>query len=487
MKKLILILCISLISSPAFSAGEILTMVRDPTTYEYTLQVLNNPVVRSTIAGAAAVLPQAAAAVGVTVSAGVTLPLAAAVLGSSWIANDIYQKQMLKRDFYNPPQYVEMSPTAGGTDWISQPAHITTPVTTVTPETFPNSTEQLLGRPAWLSTPLGDFLETVKNDTSQSTADLRQMIASNSQPGSIDGIVSGDVVSTPYGNYQVQPPGWQGGWPVYQTNGNFAMTSKPNHFYTDEKKTAFNTETSLQRVQPSCPSTGWCWNGEMINLQWVNAAANKFPSPASMNWPALKTALQTYLQTNPDAVKDVLSKTRPEDIAATDKKPSSSDTLPRQQTGPISQQEINNWTTNNNQNIANYNTTNITNNSTVQDIAKAQMAQTAAQSQVKIPDTIVFTGNANLPPDNIYDPNITQPEENSFVDKVHAFINSGLPVLSSIKGSGLTASGSPSMSTTIWNHPVVVDFSDQQTVLRAAGSVLVIISLIVAYCIIVRS
>jgi len=43
------------------------------------------------------------------------------------------------------------------------------------------------------------------------------------------------------------------------------------------------------------------------------------------------------------------------------------------------------------------------------------------------------------------------------------------------------------MSTTIWGHPINIDFSTHQTVLRAAGAVLVTISLILSYLVIVRS
>lgn len=495
MKKFPLLLALLLLPVHSFSA-DLLTMVRDPQTYEWTLQTLNNPAVRTSIVMAAEAIPAAAAAVGVTVTSGVTLPLAGAVLGTAWLAQDLYNRQAIKREWYNQPQYAEMSPTASAKDFICQPAHITLPVNTVTPDSFPNATEQLIGRPLVVSAPAGEFIEQAKASSDPTLQPLKDIINANTVQGGLNGSgiptsINGQTITTNTGQNVVlgNSTGSTGMDPAYVTS---QLQNRSPRFTFSTGGGCYST-TGTVNGSWECSNMS-SWNGTWLAKIWFyngSATANPAtftPSPNSTNWPAMRDALKNYFQTNPDTIATVLKDIDAKLRMFTDKAPTATDPLPRQQTGPISQQELNNWYTTNNQNVANYNTTNITNNSTTQEIAKGVAATTAAQAAKQdFPDKIVFTGSANLPPDNVYDPTITQPEENSFVDKVHAFINSGLPVLSSIKGSGLTASGSPSMSTTIWNHPVVVDFSDQQTVLRAAGSVLVIISLIVAYCIIVRS
>jgi hypothetical protein len=102
----------------------------------------------------------------------------------------------------------------------------------------------------------------------------------------------------------------------------------------------------------------------------------------------------------------------------------------------------------------------------------------------KLDDGLEATGSADLPGTNEYNTDVENPEEQSFVDTVHNFLNSSLPVLSSISGSGLTASGSPSMSTELWGKTITLDFSDWQGVLRAAGLVLVAVATIFAFIII---
>lgn len=102
----------------------------------------------------------------------------------------------------------------------------------------------------------------------------------------------------------------------------------------------------------------------------------------------------------------------------------------------------------------------------------------------KLSDGLEATGSADLPGTNEYNTDLENPEELSFVDTVHNFLNSSLPVLSSISGSGLTASGSPSMSTELWGKTITLDFADWQGVLRAAGLVLVAVATIFAFIII---
>jgi len=102
----------------------------------------------------------------------------------------------------------------------------------------------------------------------------------------------------------------------------------------------------------------------------------------------------------------------------------------------------------------------------------------------KLDDGLEATGSADLPGTNEYNTDLEEIEEQSFVDTVHNFLNSSLPVLSSISGSGLTASGSPSMSTELWGKTITLDFADWQGVLRAAGLVLVAVATIFAFIII---
>jgi hypothetical protein len=102
----------------------------------------------------------------------------------------------------------------------------------------------------------------------------------------------------------------------------------------------------------------------------------------------------------------------------------------------------------------------------------------------KLDDGLEATGSADLPGTNEYNTDVENPEEQSFVDTVHNFLNSSLPVLSSISGSGLTASGSPSMSTELWGKTITLDFADWQGVLRAAGLVLIAVATILAFIII---
>jgi hypothetical protein len=213
------------------------------------------------------------------------------------------------------------------------------------------------------------------------------------------------------------------------------------------------------------------------------------PPLPPVNFPGIKDAITS----NPGAVASdvpaVLKDMPPSQVKPVGESiPSAAPTAADAPT--ITSSQVNNFYKTNYGDVATYNTTNITSTSTVQDIAKGQAAVEAAKSaipDINIPDTVTYSGSADLPEANQYNPEITQPEEINFVDKVHTFINSGLPVLSAIRSSGLSASGSPTMNTTIWGNPVVIDFSGQQTPLRAAGSVLVIISLILAYLIVVRS
>ena len=517
MKKIIIALF--LLYCPAYVQSEVLTMVRDPTTYEYVLDTLNNPVVRTTITGAATLLPEAAAAVGLTVSAGVTLPLSAAVLGTAWLSQDLYNKQNIKREWYNPPLYAEMSSVPTAKDFICQPAHISMELETVTPQSFPSVENQLLGRPCFLSTPLGDFLDYLNNDPSapQSLRDITSPLAT---PGIGDGTPlvqnvtsiwainpTGNIFSGPSGNYVIGNGYWQYHSTAY-------ITSASASSFISGPKVSINFLSGPQQYVATGYAGLGTWNGVPRLYLWATSSyldgtvdagkgqllywkgpytsttelATFPPGQGSYDYPALKAALKNYFQTNPDSVSEAFKNIDPKNIAITDKVPTSTDQKPWTQTGPISQQEVNNYLTKNATNVANYNTTNITSTSSTTEIAQGNAAVEAAKAAANnLPKSATVQGTADLPDLPSYDGSIVQPVEISFVDRVHAFLNSGLPVLGSIRSSGLTSSGSPTMSCDLWGHHVQVDFSGQQGVLRSAGILLVSLATLYSFLIIVRS
>lgn len=493
MKKTILALLI--LCTPTIALSEILTMVRDPTTYEFVLDTINHPVTRSTISSAAVLLPEAAAAVGVTVSSSITLPLSAAILGTAWLTQDLYNKQKIEREWYNPPLYAEMSSVPSPQDFICQPAHISMDIQAVTADTFPSVADITIGRPCYVSTPLGEFIDFINESTDPVFQPIRDIVNANSNPGGVDGSnlpysIAGKVYTANNGqNVLISNATWSTGMdPNYITT---QMATRTPRFAFGAGGGCWSTTGTISG-EWQCGNYS-SWNGTWLSHIWAfNGSVTTLPavpaSPKTYNYANLRDQLKTLLQSNPDSITNALKDIAPKNISITDKVPSQSDAKPLTQTGPISQQELNNFYTSNATNVANYNTTNITSTTTPAEIAKGNAAVEAAKAAAdNLPSSATFSGDADLPNLPSYDTTIIQPVEISFVDRVYAFLNSGLPVLGSIRSSGLTSSGSPTMSCDLWGHHIQVDFSGQQGVLRSAGILLVSLATLYSFLIIVRS
>lgn len=410
-----------------------------------------------------------------------SLPMAGLVSGAGAIAGLAYYQRTGV-----DPVYAAANAIASAADQIFVPAYQAFRQNFVSPESFPASVPQFIGVDASIGISVGDLLMHVKNSGSYPA--LKALSDSFSSPSGYVSPATGPTIIPYPGGGQVK---FIQAWRFFSSSWYLPNGPPSNAFYLDGYLSWFNTENSMLRLAYTGPWHGDQWpavharNGE----GWTSEAPLPLV-PGAVDYASLKSSLQTPSPTVASEIKDAVN-TAPVEQTGVSSSPSPS-ASPAQVQPAINGQQLQNFYTQNATSVANYNTTNITNNSTIQDIAKGQAATTAAQQQAQqaqndYPKTITFSGSASLPDANQYDPTLENPEEQNFVNKVHSFLNSGLPVLSAIRSSGLSASGSPRMNTTIWGYPVVIDFSDQQTPIRAAGSVLVIISLILAYLIVVRS
>lgn len=420
-----------------------------------------------------------------------SLPLAGLVSGAGAIAGLAYY-QRTGQD----PVYAAANALASAADHVFSPAWQAFKDSVVTPASFPTATEQYLGVEGCFGASVKDFVDFLKGSTSPDYSDIKAQIIGRISPGGLPSTFANEtksaavVTASDNKNYKIWGPvsttGMDPNWiPSYWAQGRAKITIAGN------EKAGCTIDVTHMWCQNGTSFNGtWMWRVWEYQVEVTTANPTLFPDQDAYDYAGLKADLQPWLAANPAKAHKALTQMEPAQVGVTSN-PSPS-TAPAQVQPAINGQQVQNFYTNNASQVANYNTTNITNNSTVQDIAKGQAATAAASQSAQkalndYPKSINFTGSADLPNANQYDPEVTQPEEQNFVNKVHSFLNSGLPVLSAIRSSGLSASGSPRMDTTIWGHPVVIDFSDQQTPIRAAGSVLVIISLILAYLIVVRS
>lgn len=102
----------------------------------------------------------------------------------------------------------------------------------------------------------------------------------------------------------------------------------------------------------------------------------------------------------------------------------------------------------------------------------------------QLAEGITAEGTAALPNGNNYDDDLAVPEQQDFSERISDFISSAIPVVDIIKNSSATASGSPILSVQIYGSDVVIDMSEWEAELQAAGLVLVAIATILAFMII---
>jgi hypothetical protein len=432
-----------------------------------------------------------------------SLPLAGLVSGAAGIAGLAYYQRTGV-----DPLYAAASAVASAADHIFVPAYQAFQDVFVSPESFPAAAGQYVGVEGSIGATVGDILEHVENSDTENFPELKNLISANiSQPvptipSSIDLFsLTGLVLSQGGNNYaQVNGGNWvsnTSGYAEQQYTMFLSLISPLStilHGTYKEQPAYLGLSPNKQIIMYSVGAYSVA-NGALgfrqIHIYNIFCIATNlsetYPAPdGAVNYDALKNALSNPSPSVSSELKEAV-KEIPDDKKGVSSNPAPS-SVPAQVQPAINQQQVQNFYAQNASSVANYNTTNITDNSTSTQIAQGQAATEAAQAKAseKLPDA-TFKGDAALPDANEYDPEFEQPEEEDFVDKVHSFINSGLPVISSIKASHLTASGSPQMSTSIWGHSVDIDFSGQQTVLRAAGAVLVTISLILSYLVIVRS
>lgn len=461
-------------------------MVRAPGTYEWIAQKVPLLPSRTTLFNAAQLLPVAASAAGVT-PGGIVLPLARAVAGTAFVSNMLYDKQEIKREFYNPPQYVEFDPEQPRTrDWISLDAQITVPVESVTPESFPQVESALLGRKCTVSVPLDSLVNAVNQSSDPALDPLKAIVNQSTTDNSLQrSLLDGSTVSFSDGyNYKMtytgqtsdMAPSFFAGLPVHLELAGGAC--------------------SVSGAQVLCwdgthpDDSDWTWRYWVYSRVKVDGPPDYIPS-RSINWPGLASALKNALPEQPELAEPIdkaVQQVPPKEVMVTDNPPSPSDPQPRTQTGPISQQEINNYYTTNYQNTANSAISAITDNSTTQEIAQNQAAVQAAQAKAQeLPSSLVASGEADLPEGNDYSFELEEVPEQNLVERIHGLIDQGLPVFSTMQASGLTASGDPSITAEIYGRDITVDFSDYSAIFHTMGIMLTFCSVVLSYRIIVGS
>jgi len=413
-----------------------------------------------------------------------SLPLAGLVSGAAGIAGLAYYQRTGV-----DPVYAAASAVASAADHIFVPAYQAFQDVFVSPESFPAAAGQYVGVEGSIGATVGDLVDFVNASASGLYDSLKSAIGA----ATVSSYNPVQMTTSPEEGVYIDQNDL--GWNVigWEFMGNF-YASLPTSIWSTWLTEAIIYASDRGVVAHNGRLYTWVyfdvhsWHIYRSLPTSTTFNPDSIPPVGGVDYEALKASLinpspavsaeiKEVINDLPDAQKGVSSNPAPSSV-------------PAQVQPAINQQQVQNFYAQNASSVANYNTTNITDNSTSTQIAQWQAATEAAQSKaaenLKIPDA-TFKGDAALPDANEYDPEFEQPEEEDFVDKVHSFINSGLPVISSIKASHLTASGSPQMSTSIWGHPINIDFSGQQTVLRAAGAVLVTISLILSYLVIVRS
>jgi|GEM_PF-1663176 len=393
------------------------------------------------------------------------------------------------------PVYAAASAIASAADAVFVPAYQAFAANFVSPESFPASVTQHIGKPASVGITVDNLVSSVESSPSSYPALSSLISSTRAEPtmnwSDLSSTTSFDTSRGPYRPLDT----WVGSWGVqmleymstFQNWTNIEqLTSDDTYFYFFRYVSVTSSELwRVKRAQVSpTDSRHYCNKIYVVSTVTSNPLVE---NPGSINHEALKDALSNPNPEQSGEIKEVVGQTPPESqLVSGEEAPTS---IPNNGQEIINNSEVNQFFNSNVSNVANTTVNNISSSTTSNEIAKYEAAQKSAESTAKpdFPTSINAVGDAALPPTNDYDSEVEQPDELDFVDKVHSYINSGLPVISSIRASHLTASGSPRMSTTIWGNAVDIDFSGQQTVLRAAGAVLVTISLILSYLIIVRS
>jgi len=349
------------------------------------------------------------------------------------------------------PVYAAANSIASAADTVFIPAFNAFSANFVSPETFPSSAAQYVGIQGSVGASIGAIKEAVDaSDAAELTA-LKALIAANSYEPFIqwENLTNSSVFDTSHGPYK-PIASWNGSWGTnmldYISNirnmaGTEELTSDSTYYYFFRY---INTTTAqlwrMQRAQLSPSDTRhWC---NQIPVIPTSLSVTLEPNPGAINHEALKEALANPSPQVKEELKEAV-KSVPDENKVVSSNPSPSSVPAPSQTA-ITNEQVNNFFTQNTSNVYNeYN--NIANNasSTYNDIEGAKAAAELAKEQEEAEKKEeTFSPIASSAFEEPYDPGPYDiPERfSSFLNTVKS---SGLFSFSSSFFNSLPGGGSP--------------------------------------------
>lgn len=312
-----------------------------------------------------------------------TFALSGLTAGAAGIAGIAYYERTGK-----DPVYAAAQAMASAADAVFAPAYQAFKANFVSPESYPASAAQYVGVEGAVGATLGDLVDFVKNSAADSYADLKQFFQDYT-PTTLPAIQVGDtlstgsVISTPYGNMLVKS-GWS--WVGYYENLSRVPSTYTNFFATQSVYPVNISSISwynnyLYRWTPGyVTASGY---GMLEKMSAIPTTADATVIPGDVSTPDYTSLKQAFEQANlaaavQDQLRQALSDMPAEHkITSADPAPSQ---LPAPNPSPITNNQIQNFFTENTANVYNKYLDTVNNNVTNQGDITNEVAQAAAET-----------------------------------------------------------------------------------------------------------
>ena len=267
----------------------------------------------------------------------------------------------------------------------------------VTPASFPNAQEQLIGAAGWVGASLGDLYDYSKNAAAGTVDSLKNLFNQYTSTGDYTSLVSGQIITEQGKNWRI------GNSPVsgWITLANYAALTGLHNFADGRTYTIEiipnNSEGVLMVYDPRTAvdvNGGYKYKTWLYGLYVTNSAATALPGQPGVDWQGIKDKLvaQPNVITPADLAKAIqgLQQALVQKAGA---QPTTADPKPAEK--PITQQDIQNFLQQNYNEVQNIANTIINNPaSTAQEIAAAENAAEQAKEETEKYSPVTNTGFA---------------------------------------------------------------------------------------------
>lgn len=313
-----------------------------------------------------------------------TTALSGLVAGAAGIAGIAYYERT-GRD----PVYAAANAVASAADAIFVPAYQAFKANFVSPESYPASAAQYVGVEGSVGATIGDLIDYVKDSSSGLYDNLKQLIADHTTSTTYDSFPEntawsvGSIITTPSGNMRITGT-W--GWVGYYQNTTRFSSNYQSWFATENKYEVGLSYISYYSGKLYRWTPGYVTASGYGMLESIQTAATTDPATIPLNDTAILDFTgfkQEFEQANIDAATQEQLEQAIADMPADQKITSSNpepSSVPSTSPSPITNNQIQNFFTDNTTNVYNKYLETVTNNVTNQGDVTNEVAQAAAET-----------------------------------------------------------------------------------------------------------